>query len=89
MLVVCEADGTLSALAERCSHLGGPLSEGEVADGCVRCPWHGSTFRLSDGRNVTGPATAPQPAFDTRVRDGRVQVRLGSSRVGEEDVVAD
>lgn len=89
VLVVCEADGTLSALAERCSHLGGPLSEGEVADGCVRCPWHGSTFRLSDGWNVTGPATAPQPAFDTRVRDGRVQVRLSSSRVGEEDVVAD
>ncbi|GAA2561056.1 MULTISPECIES: Rieske (2Fe-2S) protein [Streptomyces] len=76
VLVVREPGGTFHALAERCSHLAGPLSEGTVADGCVRCPWHGSVFRLSDGWNVRGPATAPQPAFDTRVVDGRVEIRL-------------
>ncbi|GAA3501789.1 hypothetical protein GCM10019016_088960 [Streptomyces prasinosporus] len=76
VLVVREPGGTLHALAERCSHLAGPLSEGTVADGCVRCPWHGSVFRLSDGWNVRGPATAPQPAFDTRVVDGHVEVSL-------------
>ncbi|MFF3500912.1 Rieske 2Fe-2S domain-containing protein [Streptomyces sp. NPDC003247] len=76
VLVVRESGGTVHALAERCSHLAGPLSEGTVADGCVRCPWHGSVFRLSDGWNVRGPATAPQPAFDTRIRDGHVEVRL-------------
>lgn len=76
VLVVREAGGTVHALAERCSHLAGPLSEGTVADGCVRCPWHGSVFRLSDGWNVQGPATAPQPAFDTRIVDGHVEIRL-------------
>ncbi|MFD8202626.1 Rieske 2Fe-2S domain-containing protein [Streptomyces sp. NPDC003470] len=76
VLVVREAGGTIHALAERCSHLAGPLSEGEVADGCVECPWHGSVFRLSDGWNVRGPATAPQPAFDTRVVDGHVEISL-------------
>ncbi|MFG3274844.1 Rieske 2Fe-2S domain-containing protein [Streptomyces luteogriseus] len=76
VLVVREAGGTLHALADRCSHLAGPLSEGTIADGCVRCPWHGSVFRLSDGWNVRGPATAPQPAFDTRVVDGHVEIRL-------------
>ena len=76
VLVVREIGGTFHALAERCSHLAGPLSEGTVADGCVRCPWHGSVFRLSDGWNVRGPATAPQPAFDTRVVDGHVEVSL-------------
>jgi nitrite reductase/ring-hydroxylating ferredoxin subunit len=76
VLVVRELGGTFHALAERCSHLAGPLSEGTVADGCVRCPWHGSVFRLSDGWNVRGPATAPQPAFDTRVVDGHVEVGL-------------
>ncbi|MFD5268962.1 Rieske 2Fe-2S domain-containing protein [Streptomyces sp. NPDC058335] len=76
VLVVRELGGTIHALAERCSHLAGPLSEGTVADGCVECPWHGSVFRLSDGWNVRGPATAPQPAFDTRIVDGRVEVRL-------------
>ncbi|MFV0138113.1 DUF2231 domain-containing protein [Streptomyces sp. HMX87] len=68
--------GTFHALTERCSHLAGPLPEEAVADGCVRCPWHGSAFRLSDGWNVRGPATAPQPAFDTRVLDGHLEIRL-------------
>jgi nitrite reductase/ring-hydroxylating ferredoxin subunit len=76
VLVVRETGGTIHALAERCSHLAGPLSEGTIADGCVECPWHGSVFRLSDGWNVRGPATAPQPAFDTRIVDGHVEVRL-------------
>ncbi|MFI9770283.1 Rieske 2Fe-2S domain-containing protein [Streptomyces sp. NPDC052415] len=76
VLVVRETGGTVHALAERCSHLSGPLSEGTVADGCVQCPWHGSVFRLSDGWNVRGPATAPQPAFETRIVDGHVDVRL-------------
>ncbi|MEU1042404.1 Rieske (2Fe-2S) protein [Streptomyces sp. NPDC005907] len=76
ILVVRETGGTIHALAERCSHLAGPLSEGTVADGCVECPWHGSVFRLSDGWNVRGPATAPQPAFDTRIVEGHVEIRL-------------
>ncbi|MER7515561.1 Rieske (2Fe-2S) protein [Streptomyces sp. NPDC126499] len=68
--------GTVRVLAEQCSHMAGPLAEGEVVDGCLVCPWHGSTFRLEDGWNVTGPATAPQPAFETRVVEGRVEARL-------------
>ena len=84
VLVVRESGGAIHALAERCSHLAGPLSEGTVADGCVQCPWHGSVFRLSDGWNVRGPATAPQPAFDARILDGHVEVRL--RRDGREEV---
>jgi nitrite reductase/ring-hydroxylating ferredoxin subunit/uncharacterized membrane protein len=78
LLVYREPEGaTVHVLAERCSHLSGPLSQGEVADGCVQCPWHGSVFRLSDGWNVGGPAIAPQPSFETRVTDsGTVEVRL-------------
>ncbi|MEV0694286.1 (2Fe-2S)-binding protein, partial [Streptomyces sp. NPDC050388] len=33
--------------------------------------------------NVRGPATAPQPAFDTRVLDGQVEVRLRRADRGE------
>ncbi|MEW2218942.1 Rieske (2Fe-2S) protein [Streptomyces sp. NPDC006990] len=77
LLVHREHSGAVRVLANRCSHESGPLSEGTVADGCVTCPWHGSTFRLSDGWNVGGPATAPQPGFETRVGDdGMLEVRL-------------
>jgi len=66
--LVIRQSGEVHALADRCSHLSGPLSDGELAGGCVTCPWHGSTFRVSDGAVVRGPATAPQPVFRTRVR---------------------
>jgi nitrite reductase/ring-hydroxylating ferredoxin subunit/uncharacterized membrane protein len=68
-------DGQVHALANTCSHAGGPLNEGELADGCVICPWHGSMFRLTDGHIVRGPASVPQPAYQTRVRDGKIEVR--------------
>lgn len=77
LLVVREAGGHVNVLADRCSHHSGPLSQGTIADGCVRCPWHGSVFRLSDGWNVGGPATSPQPSFETRTADdGTVEVRM-------------
>ncbi|MEU3727414.1 Rieske (2Fe-2S) protein [Streptomyces sp. NPDC031705] len=76
VLVVRQTGGEIHGLAGRCSHMAGPLFEGEIEDGCVRCPWHGSVFRLSDGWNVRGPATAPQPSFECRTVDGQVEARL-------------
>jgi nitrite reductase/ring-hydroxylating ferredoxin subunit/uncharacterized membrane protein len=67
--------GRVLAIADVCSHAGGPLHGGSIDDGCVICPWHGGTFRLDDGSVVHGPATAPQPAFETRVYGGKVSVR--------------
>jgi nitrite reductase/ring-hydroxylating ferredoxin subunit/uncharacterized membrane protein len=63
------------ALWARCTHELGPLAEGTFADGCVTCPWHGSTFRLADGKVVRGPAAASQPVYEARVTDGKVEVR--------------
>jgi nitrite reductase/ring-hydroxylating ferredoxin subunit/uncharacterized membrane protein len=70
--------GRLHALGDTCSHLGGPLAEGQIADGCVVCPWHASTFRLADGSIVRGPASIPQPSYATRIREGRIEVRARS-----------
>jgi nitrite reductase/ring-hydroxylating ferredoxin subunit/uncharacterized membrane protein len=68
----------VTAMIERCAHETGPLGQGEVVgDGpnaCVVCPWHGSTFRLSDGAVVHGPAASDQPLLRVRVRDGAVEV---------------
>jgi nitrite reductase/ring-hydroxylating ferredoxin subunit len=74
-VVVVRSGGQVYALADHCSHRGGPLSDGEVADGCITCPWHGSRFRLQDGSVERGPAAYPQPALDVRVSGGTVEVR--------------
>jgi len=67
--------GRVHALSNRCTHLSGPLNEGEIADGCVTCPWHASRFRLEDGAVVRGPATDPQPVYATRIRAGKIEIR--------------
>ena len=67
--------GTLYALADRCTHRAGPLHEGDVGDGTITCPLHGSRFRLEDGSVEQGPATYPQPVLETRVTSGAVEVR--------------
>jgi nitrite reductase/ring-hydroxylating ferredoxin subunit len=69
-------DGVVSAIDGICSHAGGPLARGKVEDGVVRCPWHGSCFRLTDGTVVRGPASHPQPLLESRATtDGWVEVR--------------
>lgn len=71
--------GLVEALAGVCSHLSAPLQEGTVVgdqDPCVVCPWHQSMFSLRTGNVVHGPATSPQPKFQTRVIDGQVEVCL-------------
>lgn len=67
--------GRIFALGNKCSHQGGPLSEGEVKDGTIQCPWHGSQFCLTDGSVFAGPATVPQPKLQVEVRNGEVLVR--------------
>ncbi len=74
-LVVVRRGDTAHVLAAVCSHAGGPLDEGHVEGSVVRCPWHGSEFSLVDGSVQRGPATAPQPCYGTRVRDGFLEVR--------------
>jgi nitrite reductase/ring-hydroxylating ferredoxin subunit len=69
--------GHLHALHDRCSHRGCPLSGGKIEGESVTCPCHGSRFSLGDGSIERGPATSPQPIFETRERDGRIEVRLG------------
>jgi nitrite reductase/ring-hydroxylating ferredoxin subunit/uncharacterized membrane protein len=65
----------LCALNHRCSHAGGPLSEGTLKAGSVVCPWHGSEFALDDGHILTGPATQHQPTLDVREHAGFIEVR--------------
>src|SRR5262249_36571599 len=63
------------ALNEVCSHLGGPLAEGQLEGCSVICPWHGSQFALDDGRVLNGPATFSQPHYETRVRNRQIELR--------------
>ncbi len=73
----------VDAIYEKCAHLGGPLSEGRLEGDTITCPWHGSTYSVKDGHVIHGPSQHNQPALETRVRNGQIEVRqaMGAPRV--------
>jgi nitrite reductase/ring-hydroxylating ferredoxin subunit/uncharacterized membrane protein len=73
-VLVVRDQGQVHAMLDRCSHRGCSLARGQLRDGMVVCPCHGSTYRL-DGTVAKGPATAPQPSFEVRVEGGQVEIR--------------
>ncbi|MFO7892233.1 MAG: FAD-dependent oxidoreductase [Longimicrobiales bacterium] len=62
----------VSAIGATCTHYGGPLGDGLVKDGTVRCPWHHACFSLKTGEATGAPALNPVPQWHVEVRDGRV-----------------
>src|SRR5260221_398190 len=51
-------DGQFAALDNRCPHQGGPLGEGSIEKGMLRCPWHGYDYCPLDGRSEFGDGVA-------------------------------
>lgn len=74
-LLVLRRGDVVHALRETCSHAGGPLSEGELKGDTITCPWHQSTFRLTDGSVVHGPAGSRQPWYRARISGDQVEIQ--------------
>lgn len=67
--------GQIYAVANLCTHDGGPLGEGELLDQQIECPRHGARFDLRNGRVTAPPAYEDIAIFQVRIHDSRVQVR--------------
>ena len=59
--------GSFYAIAEVCTHAGGPLSEGRVDGEEVECPWHGSRFNLKTGDVTSPPAGVAVARYAVRL----------------------
>lgn len=74
-LAVCRVGDRYGALDNHCPHQGGPLGEGTIENGWLRCPWHGYDYNPLDGQPPEGFTDAPT-CFTTEVRDDGVWVDL-------------
>ncbi len=66
-------DGQFSALDNHCPHQGGPLGEGSIENGLLRCPWHGYDYCPLDGRS---------PGYDDEAITYPLEIREGEVFVG-------
>jgi len=73
--------GEICAIAATCNHFGGPLEQGDREGDTVVCPLHKSRFDLRSGEAIDGPAVFPQSRYETRVRDGRIEVKASKENV--------
>lgn len=81
VLLSRSAGGEVCALAATCGHFSGPLEEGEREGDTVVCPWHGSRFDLCTGKVIDGPAIFPQSTYETRVRDGQIEIKATEENI--------
>ena len=73
-VLLARSGGRCFAIGATCSHYGGPLAEGIVIDGTVRCPWHHAAFRLDTGEPTRPPALDPLPCWPVEETGGRIRV---------------
>jgi nitrite reductase/ring-hydroxylating ferredoxin subunit len=75
---VCLANvgGTFYAINGECSHMGGPLGEGELDGTTVTCPWHSAEYDVTTGKMLSPPAESDQARYGVRVEGNDVQVAV-------------
>jgi nitrite reductase/ring-hydroxylating ferredoxin subunit/uncharacterized membrane protein len=75
-IVAARSENGLVAFSDRCTHRGGPLSDGVMICGTVQCPWHGSQFDVHTGKVKAGPAKENIKTYSLTVDNKEKTVRI-------------
>ncbi|MFA7308826.1 MAG: FAD-dependent oxidoreductase [Patescibacteria group bacterium] len=80
-LALFTVDNIYVAMDNACSHMGGPLCDGDFDGKTITCPWHGSKFSITDGKVVTGPAKYSQKIYTVRIVGDSIEVGIEDGEV--------
>lgn len=75
-VLLVRLDGRIRALGRICTHQYADLADGQLEDGCVVCPLHGSKFDIVSGVAVTLPAIVAEPVYEVKIEKGVVYVAI-------------
>ena len=74
-VLLVRAGTEIFAIDAYCTHYHGPLADGLVVHGGIRCPWHHACFDLRTGEATRAPAFSPLSCWRVEERDGKILVR--------------
>ena len=77
LICLANVGGRIYAVSDDCPHIGGALSDGELAGCTLTCPVHLAQFDVRDGRVVRGPARDDVPTYAVRVEGDQIFVAPG------------
>jgi len=75
-VLIVNAEGTIHAIGNDCTHRGGPLNEGTLEGKVVTCPWHGGQFDVTTGKATAPPPKSDSPAFKVKIQGNDVMLIL-------------
>ena len=68
-------EGNICAIDNKCPHQGGPLGEGQIEEGWLRCPWHGYEYHPCTGKPPAG-LDDTIPTYPVDVREDGIYVSI-------------
>jgi nitrite reductase (NADH) small subunit len=74
-VALANVGGKFYAISDVCLHRGGPLSQGELSNSVVTCPWHGWQYDLTNGKLVQDPRMS-LACYATEVRGDEVFIDI-------------
>ena len=72
-IAIFRSGSDFGAISDVCLHQGGPLSEGELSNGLIECPWHGHKYDFKSGKGAPG-SLGDVAAYDVKIEEGKVLV---------------
>jgi nitrite reductase/ring-hydroxylating ferredoxin subunit len=73
---LAKVDGEICAFTDDCTHIGGPLNEGELDGEVLTCPWHGAQFNVRTGKVLRGPARQDIQTYAVRIDNNDIFVSI-------------
>ena len=71
-----KVEGQICAFTDNCTHISGPLNEGELEGCTLTCPWHGAQFDVRTGKVLRGPARQDLYTYPIKIEDETIFVGL-------------
>lgn len=68
--------GEYYALDNECTHVGGPLGEGDIDGSTVTCPWHGAEFDIKTGEVLGPPAEENVRCYKVIVEGDTIKIEV-------------
>ena len=76
LICLTKIDDIVYAFTDNCTHISGPLNEGELDGEVLTCPWHGAQFNVCTGKVLRGPARQDIFTYPVRIDGNSILISL-------------